>query len=540
MPAPADFLSSQPVRPLLEPLDWAVLAGYFLLLIGVGWYFSRRASKSTSDYFLAARSMPGWAVALSLLATAQSSATFIGVPELSYSGDLRYLSANIGTAIAAIVVAAFFLPVYYRLNVATPYQMLETRFGPGARLAASTSYLVGRVMASGARIYIGALPFSLAIFGDETAQHLAVCIAGFILFGALFTLLGGVRAAIWTDVIQVGVYLGAALVLLLILWNKLPGSIADIHQSLSHPPDGGPSKLTILRLGIDPQKPWLGFNPADSFTLLTAVFGWSLFNMAAFGTDQDLTQRMLTCRSAAKAGRSLVVSAVLVTLPVLLLFFSLGLLLYLYDLQSGVAAATGPGMSTESTKALVRFGLFDSPAGVAGLLIAGMLAAGPAGINASLNSMSSSFVTDIYRHLAPRQSESHYLRIGRLGTIGAGIALGAFAVACTALRGETPLIDFALGVMVFAYAGLLGVFLTALFTRRGTSFSAIAAMITGAAAMVVLDPGVMAKLSTLRGVNLGNFTLAAPWRMLIGTALAMTVCCSVPASRPPLTQIERP
>lgn len=507
--------------------DWGVLGGYVALLVLAGAWLARRGAKGAEDYFLAARSMPAWAVAVSLLATAQSSATFVGVPEQGFGGDLRYLSTNIGTVIAGVVVAAFFLPVYYRLNVATPYQMLETRFGPGARLGASIAYLVGRVMASGARVYIGAVPFAVAVFGDASPTHLLVSIAAFMVFGSLFTLVGGVRSAIWTDVIQVGVYLGAAIALLVVLLMKIPAGPGEIWTALVHPPEG-PSKLTVLRVGLDPSKPGWGFDPSDQFTLLTAVFGFSLLNMAAFGTDQDLTQRTLTCRGPARAGWSLVASTFAVTIPVLLLFSTLGLLLYIFYQRPDVMGPAYVGGKGGSVESMIDFAMLHAPAGMAGLVIAGMLAAGPAGINASLNSMASSFVADVYRPLRPDRDETHYLTVGRLGTVGAGVLLALFAGVCVVWREQSggTFIDFALRVMTFAYAGLLGVFLVALFTRRGSGASAVAALVTGFAAVLVMQPWAWRLWAPL--VGLGEMKLAYPWQLAIGTAAAALVCAAAP------------
>jgi SSS family solute:Na+ symporter len=508
--------------------DWLVLVIYFAALGGAGFYFARRGAKTEKDYFLAERSMPAWAVAISLLATMQSAATFVGVPQQGFGGNLTYLSANIGVVVGGVIVAAFFLPLYYRLNVGTPYEFLEARFGRPARVSTSVTYLIGRVMASGSRLYIGAVPFALAAFGKADGTTLLISIALFMVFGCLFTLLGGVRSVIWTDVIQVGVYLGAALVLIFVLLHKIPASPGEIYHALL-----GSGKLTVLTTGLEPTVPgatW-GFNPANQFTLLTALTGFTLLNTAALGMDQDLTQRTLTCRSAWRAGLSVVAGSLVVTLPVLVVFFALGLLLHVFyarpDLMGGHVA---PAPSGDSTDALVDFSLSYSPAGVAGLMIAGLLAAGPAGINASLNSMASSFVGDIYKTMRPGRGDRHYLRTGRLASIGAGVAISAFAALCVAYhnRTDTSFLDLALNVMTFAYAGLLGVFLTGVFTRRGNSASAIGALVSGFLVVLLLQDAVW-KVWTpgvprLHGVTLSDLKLAFPWRLVIGTLVATGVC----------------
>lgn len=511
----------------LQTGDWVVLGAYVLLLLAAGWWFSRREAKDTAGYFLAGRSMPGWAVALSILATAQSAATFVGVPQKGFGVDFTYLLANVGTIVASIVVATLFLPAYYRLNIATPYQLLETRFGPGARRAASLWYLVGRMMANGARVFIGALPVAMAVFGkaEPDAWQIVLCVLIFMAFGAVFTLGGGVRAAIYSDVLQVAVYLGAAVVILILLLSKVPASPAQIAEAVVDPPAGVPAPA-FFRLGIGDAKPW------HEFSLLTGLTGLALLNTAFFAMDQDLTQRLLACRSSRAAAKSLLSSTVAVGLPVVTLFLLLGVLLNVYYTRPDVTGTGGAALPAKAD-AMVDFVFAHCPAGVGGLMLAGLLAAGPAGINSSLNSMASSFVTDIYRPLHPGRTERHYVLIGRVSTIAAGALMGAFAAVCVYWqRGSgKQLVDFALGVMTFAYAGLLGVFFCAMFTRRGTGRSAVAALIAGFLTVVLLQPFVWMPLLRQPGIDALRqqapwAALASPWTLCIGTLVAFVVCAS--------------
>lgn len=518
---------AQAASSMLGRTDWIVLASYFALLIGSGFWFSRRKIKDTQDYFLANRSMPVWAVALSILATAQSAATFVGVPQSSYSGDITYLASNIGGMLAAVVLATVFIPAYYRLNVTTPYALLENRFGPGARTAASWAYLVGRVFASGARVFVGALPASLAIFGDIAPLHMVITIWVFIVFGILYTFVGGVSSAIWTDVIQVSVYLGAAVVTIAVLLHKIPVGPMELIDALRHPPTGV-SKLTLIDPGLDFSRPNWGFDPSKQFTLLTVTTGFVLLTLASHGMDQDLVQRMLTCRNAGKGALS-VISGVVVGIPAVCVFLLVGLLLYVFYRRPDIMGAAAPGEAAPSAEVFQTFAYTQMGGGLAGLFLAGLFAAGPAGINSGLNSMSSTFVEDIYRRTWPGRDEQHYLSVGRRGVVVSGLSLGLFACVCIVLYNpeRNTLLDFVLGVMGFAYAGLLGMFFTALFTRRGSTRSVIAGWFVGFAVVMAFQPPVWLWWTSLHpwlNERLHDAKVAFPWHLVAGTVASLAVC----------------
>ena len=496
-----------------------MLGVYFVLLIGSGAWFSRRKVTDTKDYFLANRSMPVWAVAISVLATAQSAATFTGVPQSAYAGNLTYLAANIGGIIAAIILAVVFIPAYYRLNVNTPYELLEARFGPGARTAASWAYLIGRVFASGARVFVGSLPACLAIFGDIEPTHMIIVIWAFILFGIAYTFMGGVSSAIWTDVIQVGVYLGAAAATIAVLLNRIPVPLTDIISALGNPPTGG-SKLLVIDPGVSLTGPNLVFNPGKEFTLLTVTTGFVLLTLASHGMDQDLVQRMLTCRDGRKGAAS-VISGVLVGIPAVCIFLVVGLLLYIFYQRPDIMGAAAPTYTAPSDRVFQTFAYQEMGGGLAGLFLAGLFAAGPAGINSGLNSMSSTFVSDIYRRGHPGRDETHYLRIGRLGVVVAGVLLGVFGCFCITLSDPkgSSLLAFVLGVMGFAYAGLLGMFFTALFTRRGNTTSVVAGLVVGFLVVALFQLKVWKSWS-----GFAELEIAFPWHLVVATIASFLVC----------------
>ncbi|MBA2481611.1 MAG: sodium/solute symporter [Planctomycetes bacterium] len=520
--------------PLVTPAtpfqlaDWVVLAAYFAVLVVTGYLVSRRPATADA-YFVGERQMPPWAVALSVLATALSAATFIGGPQQSYAGDLTYLSATIGAILAVLIVGWFFIPVFYRYQVVTVYELLGRRFGPGVKMAASWTFVIGRVFANGSRLFIAAAPAALLLFGDtgiDHPHHLYIAIAVVALVGIVYTLVGGIASIIWTDVIQIIVLIGATLAAAGVLLHRIPIPVTEIVSELASTRVGDHSKLAVLSFDL---------SPGTTFTVFTAITGWVLFNLAAYGTDQDLAQRMLTCKDAVRGGRS-ALFAILMGIPVTMLFMAIGLLLYLYYQRPDLMGAAAPTYPTPKAKdVFLSFIHHEMPQGLRGLMMAGLFSVAFASLLSALNAMASAFVNDFYRPLLKNRPDRHYLLIGRLAVVGWGIVLALFACACVAWwkHNNETLIEFALGVMTFAYSGLLAVFLTTLFTRRGTPFTAISSLVMGFAMTAFLQPAIwynftcwiLPDLSTHQGIH--RLVLASPWRLLIATAVSLAVCVSM-------------
>lgn len=525
-----------------EWADWLVLAGYFLLLAVSGVWLARRRQRDATDYFLAGRMMPAWAVSISVLATAQSAATFIGAPQSAYRGDLTYLSANIGQILAALIVAAFFIPALYKCRASTVYELLEVRVGGPARAAASWMFMVGRVMASGARLFMGGLAGAMILFGDIQLAQIAIAIAIMTAIGMIYTLTGGIRSVIWTDVIQVLVYVGAALAALVVLLNRIPVSAVTLIDAWRHGMADGTSKLQLLTSGFESTTNTYEFLTRP-YTLWTAVIGFSLLNLGFYGTDQDAMQRMLTCRSAAR-GAWAMIGAVLIGIPVTLLFMAVGLLLWVLYEQPELMGAAGPTYPRPpDLKVFLLFILREMPPGLSGLMMAGLMAAGLSSLNSALNALGSSFVSDFYRRHRPQRGERHYLWVGRVAVAVSGVFVGGFAVFCAFWQRQmnVPLIDFALLVMAFAYAGLVAVFLTVLFTNRGSNVTVIAALLSGfllvflmqsyfwnsvCSGLAVYALQIGAESFSDRLFKYAEQPIAFPWQLTIAVAVAMLICCA--------------
>jgi solute:Na+ symporter, SSS family len=503
--------------------DWLVFIAYFLVMASTGWYYSRKKAATTADYFLAGNSMPVWMVAISVLATAQSAATFLGGPDQGYRNDFSYLATNIGAFIGAFFVAAYLMPKFYQARVTTVYEMLEQRFGASAKRQAGLMYLFGRVFASGARLYLAAIAVSMILFADIQASSVITSVLILTLVGLAYSFVGGIRSVIVSDVIQCTVYVGAALFVIYFLYAAIPADFGEIIQALREPHDRELSKLTLLDFRLD-------FTSSGVFTFWSAISGFVLLNIAAFGMDQDMTQRMLSCKDAKKGASALIWSVVLV-IPVMALFIIIGLLLYIYyqrpDLMmSADGQSVVPTFEGEQVTIFMYYVLNEIPVGVRGLVTVGVIAAALSTLNSGLNAMSSVLVQDLYRpmmqKLKPQHQEGHYVWAGQMGMVVAAVALAGMAILCFYWQqySDMPLLAFALSVMVFSYSGLLGVYFTVLFSRRGSARSVLLALLSGFFVTLGLQPYILGLLLP----QSMQFEMGFTWQLCIGTAVAFAVC----------------
>lgn len=495
-------------------LDGLVFAVYILALLGLSWFVSRRSQTSGDDFFLAGRGMNLWVVAVSVLATSQSAATFLGGPDQGFRGNLTYLSSNIGAVIAALFVSTYLIPAFYRRGVSTVYQLLSDDIGVKSEKAAGLMYFIGRVFASGARLYMAALAVSMLLFADVAASSVIISSGLLTIAAFALTYRGGIRSVIWSDGLQCLVYVSAAIGVIIWLLYQIPADGSQVIEVLSGGADG-PDKLQLFDASWDISKP---------YTIWAALTGFVLLNIGAFGLDQDMTQRLLTCKDQKDGQKALYLSIFLI-IPVMLAFMIIGLLLHIFyqqpELMQGYSAAVGLSggaeFAGEKITVFMHYILTELPPGLKGLVVVGVVAAALSTLNSGLNSMSSVLVKDLW----PGQIISE-VKAGRAGMLAVGLLLFAMSALCYYWQrySDMPLLDFALSVMVFSYSGLLGVYFTVLFTKRGSDASVIAALITGFIVTLAQQPWLV-DFSGLPGVMK---TLAFPWKLCIGTLAALLVC----------------
>lgn len=500
------------MTPGFAPIDWIIVGLYLASMVGTGLYFARR-QKTTEDFFLAGRRIPVWAAAISIVATSVSAATFLGAPQIAYAGNMTYLSTNIAALAAVIFVAIVFIPAFYRENVSTVYQFLGRRLGERSARTAGIAFVLGRFLASGARLYMAAIPISLILWRDLAPGHLIAAVAILTTVSIAYTLLGGLSAVIWTEVPQAFLFVAAAGIAIWMILDAIPASTGEIIAAIGAAtgPDGTP-KATILDTAWD---------PTTDFSIWSSLIGLTLFNMAVYATDQDLAQRMLSCRTAIKGAWSAVLSNI-IGLVVAALFLVIGLLLWVFYQSPELMGPAMPAAPADTRGVFLSFILGHVPAGFRGVMLAGLFAAAMSSIASSMGAITSTVLTDFYRHFRPGRTDRHYVRAARLGVLVSGVILGCVAAGCVVWQDDSnqSLLSFALGVMLFAYTGLLAVFLAAVCTKRGTSASVAWALVTGAAAVALLQFGPMHVEN--RAGEVGR--LSVGWQMCIGTGLAFLVC----------------
>ena len=494
-------------------LDWVVVGLYMAIVLLVGAAMSRK-KEAGDDFFLAGRSMPVWAVAISTLATALSAATFIGGPQQGFRGDLGYLTFKFAGLAAFIIVGFLFLPAIFKAGTPSVYGLIGQRLGTSAGASSAVMFGLGRLLASGARLFMTAIPFALVAFGSATEGPLIFAIVAVAAVACTYTTLGGVRAVIWTDVLQACVLIGTVSIGLILLWNKIDMPAPEAWDRLVEA-----QKLELFDWSLSWSKP---------YTVWGAAIGMTLFLVAAYGTDQDMAQRLLTCRSPKKAAWAGIFSN-LIGWPVTFLFLGMGLLLWLEVEKNGPIL---PPMNTAGDRdVFLLFILRDLPVGIRGLMMAGLFAAAMSSLDSALNALAASTISDIVRPWRSATNRSKLrpedeTRLARWIIVGWTIALTCFAILCAfwqSASGET-LLDFALGVMIFAYAGLLGVFATVLLTPRGNATSACFALVIGMLTVLALQPFAWNWWMPWFAGEDHLVPPAFPWRMAIATLIAFVVC----------------
>ncbi|HEU4682026.1 MAG TPA: sodium:solute symporter [Gemmatimonadales bacterium] len=471
--------------------DLIVVALYFLVTLGIGFWASRR-QETAGDYFRGARNRPAWAVLLSIVATETSALTVISVPGIGARGDLTFLQLAFGFLVGRIGVAVWLLPGYFRGDQETAYARLESRFGPATRRLVSVVFLVTRFLGDGVRIFAGAIP--LALVTGWSIPSAIIAMGGATL---VYTYFGGLKAVVWADVVQLAVYLAGGIAALLIAWELAGGPGMAIKAAA----DVG--KLRVLNVSWD---------FGATYTLFGGLIGGAMLSAASHGTDQLIVQRLLATRSLRDARTALVGSGVVVILQ-FLLFLLVG---------SAIWAAGQAPDALPADQIFPRFIIDHLPTGLAGLVVAGILAAAMSTISSSINALASSMTHDLYAGWSGRRDPAHLLRVGRLFSAiwGIGLILGALFFQYYAGGSDTPVVVLALSIASITYGALLGTYLLAGWPRT-SGRDVVGAVIMTVVAMLLVVFAKPLSASPAFSWLASVARLAWPWYVPLGTLIAV-------------------
>ena len=462
-------------------LDLGVIAAY---LVGITWFGSRFRSSQNSlkDYFLGGRRAPWWAISLSIVSAETSTLTVIGTPSLSFTGNFGFLQLVFGYLLARLVIATLFLPAYFRGEMYTAYELMRIRFGTRIRRLTAGTFLILRALAEGVRVFAISIVISVVLGTGEMAS-----IAAILCLTLLYTYEGGMTAVIWTDVIQMTLYVAGAVASLFLVLQEIPGGWG--HVVATAEPLG---KLQVFDFRIGP----LGEFFTHTYSFWAGILGGCFLTTASHGTEQLLVQRLLAAKNE-RESRAALLSSWVVIFVQFTLFLIVGVCLFTLYKDHGWA----PPAVTDSI--YPRFIWERLPAGLSGLLIAAILAAAMSNLSAALNSLASTTVMDFLRPLGGDKSaanEAVWLKRARLATVAWGVILAGVALLA---RNWGGVLQAGLSIASIIYGSLLGVFLLGLLTRRVGEIAAMCGMVAGLALMLYV------RFAT---------PIAFTWYVLIGTS----------------------
>jgi SSS family solute:Na+ symporter len=490
-------------------IDAVVVTVYFALILGIG-LRAGRGERTMESFAIGDRNIPWWAVLASILAAEISAATFLGAPGEGY--EMRN------------------------------FTYLSLRFGTRTRNASSALFLFTRALASGTRLYVAAIVLVMAyeLWSGTTLaplQQVAIYTVALVLLTgitAAYTAAGGIKAVVWTDLIQASLMFASLGFAMWTLLSLIPGGWQGVRAVLN-----GPKDFAVLDLGLTPGAGFWGNVKGvleSEYTIWAALIGSTFTTMATHGTDQDMVQRMLTAKTHQRSRLSLILSG-LADLPLVLCFLFVGMLLWVHYQQPHKDAP------------FAFFIVHELPPGVRGILFAGIFATAMGSLSTALNALATSFTEDWYKPiLRPLATEGEVLRAARLSTIGFSVALvliGA-ATAYAKIVLHARIIPIVLGIFGYTYGSLLGVFLVGLLTRRrGNETGNLWAMLAGFLAVALLsglhnDLWALLHPATLTGTVLPPLWAPEwlpkcefPWRIAIGTLVTtgIALCFRTPDSQ---------
>src|SRR5213080_715703 len=529
-------------------IDSGVLLLYFVIIISIGLYMGRK-EENLADFALGRRQIAWWAILASLIAAETSAGTFFGTPGEGFTfRNYTYLQLALGTILARILVSYIFIKPYYDYKVYSIYEYLTVRFGVPTKNAASAVFLVTRLLASGARLYVAAIALALAyemIRGVQPGQRETLFIyigstVALVILTAIYTTLGGIKAVIWTDFIQASIMIGSALIAVGLLYSAIPGGWHEIVQR-----HGGFGISDFLTTGLDPAKHgWDKIKGmfAIEYTIFAGLIGSTFMTMSTHGTDQDMVQRMLTAPDVRRSRRSVIMSG-LADIPIAFTFLSIGVLLWVF-----YQTHHDPNLPKTPNEIFCHYILYEMPVGIRGLLLAGIFATAMGSLSTAINALATSFTRDWYEpYINPGSTAEQSLRAVRWATVWFSILMIVVASTTSYLVIVYPkvrIIPIVLSIYGYTYGSVLGIFLAGMLTRsRGNDRGNVLAMIIGFIVVASLS-GLPNNLAALFGTTAYKQpqwlpVMEFPWWICFGTIVTFSVAVLFRSGREHVAADER-
>ncbi len=440
-------------------LDLSVILVYLLAITWFGARF-RSGTKNLRDYFLGGRNAPWWAISLSIVSAETSTLTVVGTPALAFTGNMGFLQLVLGYLLARIVISFLFLPQYFRGEMFTAYELMRRRFGERIRKLTASIFLVTRALAEGVRVFAISLVISIVLGTGEIPSIVLI-----VVLTLFYTFEGGMTAVIWTDVIQMTLYVAGAVVSFFVILGQIPGGWHHVAAVA-----GAAAKFTIFDFRFSPDMAFF----SRTYTFWAGLLGGCFLTTASHGTDQLMVQRLLSARDE-RQSRIALFSSWAVILVQFTLFLLIGILLFVHYRDIGRPAPQ------QTDRIYPEFIWNSLPTGVAGLVTAAILAAAMANLSAALNSLASTTVVDFLRARTSAITENRAIYIARISTIVWGVVLLGIAIGA---RHSKSVLEAGLTIGSIPFGALLGVFLLGILTKKPGEWAAIAGTICGLTAVL--------------------------------------------------------
>jgi solute:Na+ symporter, SSS family len=525
------------INTYFSPGDWAVIVLYLLGIVGLGLWFGKD-QHNTRDYFLGSRNVPWWGIGLSIVAAETSALTIIGVPAMAYGENLAFLQMILGYVIARIVLAIVLVPHYFKGEIYSPYQLFANSLGPRARQTAGGFFLLSETLAAGVRVYVASIPVDLIlgerVLGWGTGDPILGAILLFVVLSLVYTYVGGVKAVIWTDAVQFGLFLLGGLFALFYIPTLVAGGT---HAVLSQAAEAG--KLHWVAVTPPPGVSWSRFLLGSPFNVWMGVIGGTVLVMSSHGAEQLIVQRVLTCKTVADGRKALVLSAVVI-FPLFLIFLLVGAMLWVF--YQGHAFQI-PLPEPEPGSGIKRydfvfpiFMMTEVPHILKGFLIVAILSAAMSSVSSALTSLASVSTMDFIKPAWPQRSENFFLRLSKASTVlwAALLVLVAYLS-----RHVAFVLNAAFSLRGLTSGALLGGLLLAVFWKKGWSFPVITGMLASLAVMTLIQVLPKLPLTHNRWINVIGTEIFWPWYTLIGGVVAIGVAGLLAWLRPRPEELVR-